>query len=76
VPRRSRFAVAAEQWFLTDASSETVTTAELWNGLSRTFPDLTTPGEGRKTPKATCMRDLRFDSAFEVANGRITFLKP
>jgi len=41
--------------------------------LCKSRPDLTTPSEGRKTPKATCMRDVRNDPAFEVSGGKVTF---
>jgi len=72
VVRRTKFAAAAEEWFRRSAGETTVSSAILWEGLSEARPDLTTPSDGRKTPKATCMRDLREDSAFEVAAGKIT----
>lgn len=71
MPRRAKFAEAAEAWFNKHAAHKTITTREFWEGLSRDYPDLTTPSEGRKTPKATCMRDVRKDGAFEVGNGKI-----
>jgi hypothetical protein len=71
--KRARFADAAEQWFRRTNAPKAVTTAELWNGLCVLFPELTTPSERRKTPKATCMRDVRKDPAFEMADGRVTF---
>ncbi len=40
-------------------------------GLSQSHPELTTPSERRKTPRATCMRDLRKDPAFAVGDGMI-----
>jgi hypothetical protein len=72
VARRSRFAAAAEEWLQKHASGRRVSTKVFWEGLSKTRPDLTTPSEGRKTPKATCMRDLRNDPAFELGAGMIS----
>ncbi len=71
--RRSKFAAAAEEWFRRHAPSRSISTKDFWIGLSRTYPELTTPSAGRKTPKATCMRDLRKDAAFEVGGGIIRF---
>jgi hypothetical protein len=71
MPRRSRFAMAAEQWLRTHANGASVATKDFWQGLSQMNPELTSPTEGRKTPKATCMRDLRNDPTFEVGGGRI-----
>jgi hypothetical protein len=73
VKRRSKFAQAAEEWFERVARVDTATTRDLWEGLCTMRPDLTTPSESRKTPKATCMRDLRLDPAFEVGAGRVRF---
>jgi hypothetical protein len=71
VRKRSRFAVLAEKW-LRDASPDGfVTTADLWLALSKADPDLTTPCDTRKTPRATCMRDLRKDSSFEIGGGKV-----
>jgi len=75
MPRRAKFAVAAEDWLRKHAPSGTVTTADFWTGISKTNPELTTPSETRKTPKATCMRDVRKDGAFEVGGGRIGLRK-
>jgi hypothetical protein len=73
VRRATKFATAAEEWFKKVAPADTVTTAALWEGLCETRPDLTTPTERRKTPKATCMRDLRQAPGFTVADGRVTY---
>lgn len=70
--RRSRFAEPAEAWLRKHAAGKSVSTKEFWAGLSKERPELTTPSEGRKTPKATCMRDLRKDSAFELGAGKIS----
>lgn len=69
--RRSRFAAPAEDWLRRHSAGKQVSTKEFWDGLSKAHPDLTTPSEGRKTPKATCMRDLRKDPAFELGGGKI-----
>jgi hypothetical protein len=53
-------------------SSKTVTTDELWEGLKKEHPDLTAVTEARKTPRTTCMRDLRKDAAFEVGGRKVT----
>lgn len=71
MPRRSRFAEPAEQWLRKHAGGQPVSTKEFWDGLSKAHPELTTPSDGRKTPKATCMRDLRNDPAFELGSGKI-----
>lgn len=71
MPRRSRFAAPAEDWLRKHSGGKPVPTKDFWEGLSRAHPDLTTPSEGRKTPKATCMRDLRNDAAFEIGEGKI-----
>ena len=69
--RRSRFAEPAEAWLRKHSGGNPVSTKEFWDGLSKERPDLTTPSEGRRTPKATCMRDLRKDPAFELGGGKI-----
>lgn len=71
LPRRSRFATAAEDWLRKHSTGESVSTSDLWKGISQAHPDLTTPTERRKTPKATCMRDLRHDAAFTLGQGKI-----
>ncbi len=71
--RRSKFAQAASEWFQRVARVDSASTRDLWQGLCEMRPDLTTPSEGRKTPKATCMRDIRHDAAFEVSVGRVRF---
>ena len=71
--RRSKFAVAAERWFRENNVRDAVPSKTLWEALGKIAPDLTTPSESRKTPKATCMRDLRHDSCFKVGDGKIVF---
>lgn len=69
--RGSKFAEAAFSWLKKHAPSKAVSTDELWAGLQKNHPDLTTPSEGRKTPRGTCMRDLRVDHAKRfVVEGR------
>ena len=72
MPRRSRFAEAAEAWLRKHVSGKTVSTDELWEGLSKANPELTTPAENRKTPRTTCMRDLRKDSAFNIGERKVS----
>jgi hypothetical protein len=73
--RRSKFAVAAEQWFSQNGASS-VSSQQLWNGLCVSHPDLTTPSETRKTPRTTCMRDLRKDGSFVVGRGLVRLAAP
>jgi hypothetical protein len=49
-----------------------ISTNEFWDGLSRAHPELTTATDERKTPRITCMRDLRKDGAFTVGDGKIS----
>jgi hypothetical protein len=70
--RRAKFAVAAESWLKKHSPKKEISTKEFWEGLSREYPEMTTPSETRKTPKATCMRDLRKDPAFIVGGGKIS----
>ena len=69
--RRSRFAAAAEEWLKQHARNRTVSTDELWSGLEKSNPELTTPEATRKTPRTTCMRDLRKDAAFEIGDRKV-----
>lgn len=69
--RRSRFAIAAEAWFKERGKTDPVTTREFWDGLSQASPELTNASQTRKTPKATCMRDLRKDGGFIVGGGLV-----
>lgn len=71
MPRRSRFAEPAEKWLKEHTDGKAVSTRLFWDGLAAIRPDLTTPTENRKTPKATCMRDLRKDPVFVVGRGMI-----
>ena len=72
MPRRARFAETAEAWLRKHSPDKGVSTDELWQGLCKAHPDLTTPSETRKTPRTTCMRDLRKDPAFEVGNRKVS----
>jgi hypothetical protein len=69
--RRSKFAEAAEAWMKDNAPGKAISTDDLWEGLSRAHPTLTTPAEHRKTPRTTCMRDLRKDGAFEIGARKV-----
>jgi hypothetical protein len=69
--RRSKFATAAHDWLQHNAKGKTVTTDELWDGLTKQHPDLTAATEQRKTPRTTCMRDLRKDAAFEIGDRKV-----
>lgn len=71
MPRRSRFAIAAEEWLRENHPTTPISTKDLWFGLSAAYPELTRASERRKTPRATCMRDLRNDVAFVVGSGMI-----
>ena len=69
--RRAKFAEVAEEWLRSNAHGKSVSTDEAWNGLCKHHPGLTTPSEHRKTPRTTCMRDLRKDGAFEIAARKV-----
>lgn len=69
----SKFSDAAYSW-MRDNGKLKVSSDELWRGLQDDSPDLTAPSEHRKTPRATCMRDLRKDPRFEVRRGGIRLL--
>jgi hypothetical protein len=69
VARRSRFAAAVEDWIRKTDPNRKFTTREIWEGLAKERPDLTAPSDTRRTPRATCMRDLRKDPAFSVSRG-------
>jgi len=71
--RRSPYAAAAEGWMREHATpGEPIPTKRLWSGLCSINPDITAPNERRKTPRNTCMRDLRKDDAFVVGSGKVT----
>jgi hypothetical protein len=72
MPRRAKFAEAAEGWLRAHSHGKAVSTDELWQGLCMEHPDLTTPSEGRKTPRTTCMRDLRKDGAFNIGDRKVS----
>lgn len=71
--RRSKFALAAEEWFRSPSAPRTVSSGDLWDELCKIRPDLTSASPHRKTPRATCMRDIRKDPAFDVGGGKITY---
>ena len=72
MPRRSRFIEPAKAWLSKHAGGKPMSTKAFWEGFCRDHPELTEATEKRKTPKATCMRDLRYNDAFEVGGGRIS----
>ena len=63
----TKFGAAAHAWMKRTGKTK-VTTEELWRGLCESNPDLTAKTEHRKTPRTTCMRDLRKDDRFVVGN--------
>jgi len=69
--RRSKFADAAERWLKKHARGKTVSSDELWNGLVQSDPELCATSENRKTPRTTCMRDLRKDERFELGERKV-----
>ena len=71
--RRSPFAIAVEAWFIASGSKST-SSADLWAFLEASHPEIALPSETRKTPRSTCMRDLRKDGSFEVSDGTIVFV--
>jgi hypothetical protein len=73
--RRSRFAAAAEDWLQQHAKGRAVSSDELWTGLSNAHPELTSATPERKTPRTTCMRDLRKDPAFVVGDRKVKLSK-
>ena len=69
----SKFGNAAFVWMKNNRKHD-ISTDELWEGLQRNNPELTTPSEKRKTPRTTCMRDLRKDSRFRVGSRRVAIV--
>jgi hypothetical protein len=69
----SRFGDAAFQWMRSQGLQSTSSSA-LWDGLQVYSPELTATSERRKTPRATCMRDLRKDRRFSVEAGVISLV--
>jgi len=69
----SRFSDAAFKWMSKQRVTE-ISSNELWAGLQREFPELTTVSSNRKTPRTTMMRDLRKDTRFTVQNREITIV--
>lgn len=74
--RRAKFAIIAEEWLHRHSPSAAISTAEFWRGLCDAYPEMTAPSETRKTPRATCMRDVRKDPAFKVSDGKIALKGP
>jgi hypothetical protein len=74
--RRSKFSDAAERWLQKYAKGKTVSSDELWNGLTQSEPELCIVSEHRKTPRTTCMRDLRKDDRFEIGERKIRLREP
>ncbi len=70
----TKFSKAAFEWMQRHKKVE-VASDELWAGLCATYPELTTVTEHRKTPRTTCMRDLRKDARFIIRERRIRLLK-
>ena len=67
----SKFADAAYKWMHARNEND-VSSDDLWAGLREAVPDLTETSERRKTPRTTCMRDLRKDERFTVGNRRVS----
>lgn len=70
----SRFSSAAYAW-MKKHDKKAVSTDELWQGLCESNPDLTMRSETRKTPRTTCMRDLRKDLRFVVGNRQVSLVE-
>lgn len=66
----SKFSDAAYAWMRNSKKSE-ASSEELWDGLRSAEPELTATSERRKTPRTTCMRDLRKDPRFTVGKRRV-----
>lgn len=71
----SKFADAALGW-MRQNNRAAVSADDLWNGLCAASPDLTEKTPCRKTPRNTCMRDLRKDSRFAVGKGLVRLTEP
>jgi len=74
----SRLSDAAYQWLLEQSQNAApVTTAALWHGMQKRFPELTATSPTRKTPRSTLMRDLRRDKRkrFFVGGGHVRLLR-
>ena len=52
-----------------------MTTRDLWAALEAKHPELTTKTPTRKTPRTTCMRDVKKDARFDSAGGKVA-LRP
>ncbi len=66
----SKFGSAAYEWMKKHKKHD-VSTEELWKGLCEAHSELTAVTETRKTPRTTCMRDIRKDDRFIVGNRRV-----
>jgi len=71
----SRFSDAAFGWMQKERLA-VVSSTDLWNGLRTSHPLLTEATPARKTPRATCMRDIRNDVRFSVARGTVSLVQP
>lgn len=70
----TKFSNAAYAWMQSHKKRE-VSSDELWGGLKESSPELTTPSERRKTPRTTCMRDLRKDPRFRMGNRKVALVE-
>jgi len=57
----SRLSDAAYEWMRANSPTASVSSEELWRGVSARYPQLTEITPTRKTPRTTLMRDLRKD---------------
>jgi hypothetical protein len=73
--KRSPYAKLAEEYLKEKAPDIAIPTKHLWAGLRERDPALTEATPNRKTPRNTCMRDLRKDEAFILGKGKVR-LKP
>lgn len=69
----SKFSDAAYQ--IVHAHKGPMTTRDLWAALEAKHPELTTKTPTRKTPRTTCMRDVKKDARFDSAGGKVA-LRP
>jgi len=70
----TRFSRATYEWMRRHDKQE-VSSNELWAGLTESNPELTIATAARKTPRTTCMRDLRKDPRFDVGDRRIRLIE-
>ncbi len=74
-PRRRPFVIIAEAYLRQHAPNKTITTNDFWRGLSAEHPELCSITPNRKTPRQSCLRDLRSDPAFQVGDRKIALAK-